>query len=74
MDWTDCNVAKALISSAVSKKLTMLKYYVPRSKGNQWKIQKFHDLLHLPEDMDHWGSPKNFDISALESVLPLSLS
>ena len=49
--------------------MAMLKYYVPRKKGNRWKIQKFHDLLHLPEDMDHWGSAKNFDISALESAL-----
>jgi hypothetical protein len=69
MDWTDRNAAKASIGSAVSKMLAMLKYYVPRKKGNRWKIQKFHDLLHLPEDMDRWGSAKNFDVSALESAL-----
>ena len=32
-------------------------------------IQKFHDMLHLSEDIRRFGSPKNFDAGPLESSL-----
>ena len=47
----------------------MIKCYLPRATGNQWEIQKFHDLLHLVEDMERFGSSKNFDAGPLESAL-----
>ena len=52
--------------------LAMIKYYIPRTtkRGrNGWKLQKFHDLLHLIEDMMRHGSPKNFDCGPNESGL-----
>jgi hypothetical protein len=33
----------------------------PRRKGNQWKIQKIHELMHVARDYAMYGLPANFD-------------
>jgi hypothetical protein len=43
--------------------------YLPRNKGNGWKIQKLHELLHIVEDLVAFGSAKNFDTGIYESRL-----
>ena len=63
----DCR--KTNLHSAIQKLLAMIKCYLPRATGNKWDIQKFHDMLHLAEDMERFGSPKNFDAGPLESAL-----
>jgi hypothetical protein len=57
------------LSTAMSKLMTLVKYYLPRKAGHRWKIQKFHDMLHIPWDMFRFGSPKNWDAGFLESSL-----
>ena len=57
------------IKKAIARMLTMVRYYCPRKKGNGWKIQKFHDLLHLAVDMQRFGCPANFDAGPHESGL-----
>jgi len=63
-EWNKNNV-----DSAVRRLLAMLKLYLPRVSGNGWKIQKFHDLLHLALDIDRFGDPANFDAGPGESML-----
>ena len=57
------------IDKSVRRMLAMVKVYVPRKKGMHWCIQKFHDMLHLAEDIRRFGSPKNYDAGPLESSL-----
>ena len=57
------------VRDSIRRLLSMLKCYMPRKTGNGWKIQKFHDILHLAVDMERFGSPKNFDAGPLESSL-----
>ena len=40
-------------------------------KGNGWRIQKFHDILHLALDMERFGPPSNFDAGPHESGLKI---
>jgi len=63
----DMTESKVLL--AVRKMMSLVLIYVPRSKGNGWKLQKFHDLLHLARDMSRFGSPQNFDAGPGESGL-----
>ena len=30
----------------------------PRSKGQQWNLPKFHEQIHVPDDIERHGSPK----------------
>ena len=57
------------ISASTRKLLAMVKCYMPRKTGLRWKIQKFHDITHLADDIDRFGSPKNFDAGPFESLL-----
>ena len=58
-----------IMATAMSKLMALVKYYLPRKAGHRWKIQKFHDMLHIPWDTYRFGSPKNWDAGFLESSL-----
>ena len=32
---------------------------IPRSTGNNWEIVKFHEQLHVPENIDLFGAHRN---------------
>ena len=59
--------------SAVRQSLVILlnsiKEFTPRNHGNGWKLQKFHEHLHLPMDIYLFGSPQNYDNSPTEHGL-----
>jgi len=56
---------------AIRKWLAYVKTYVPRTKGSGWRLQKFHDMLHVAEEISRWGSPMNFDCGIWESFLKI---
>ena len=41
----------------------------PREEGNGWKLQKTHEMLHLPRYITMYGSPMNYDSGQGESAL-----
>jgi hypothetical protein len=43
--------------------------YCPRQKGNKWKLQKLHELLHFPLMLFFFHHTKNFDASTGERHL-----
>jgi len=49
--------------------LEMVKETIPWNICNGWKLQKFHDLLHVSRDMFMFGSPQNWDASLGEHNL-----
>jgi hypothetical protein len=38
----------------------LLKYF-PRESGSGWKTQKFHEMLHIPENISEYGHPSQYD-------------
>jgi hypothetical protein len=64
----NCNSKEKLLYS-IRKMIRLVKTVLPRKDGNNWKIQKLHELLHIPEDVENFGSPKNFDCGILENRL-----
>ena len=57
------------LTATLRRTMAMIRCFMPRKSGNGWKIQKFHDIMHLAIDMERFGSPKNFDAGPLESSL-----
>ena len=49
--------------------LASIKRYVPHHARNGWRLQKFHDMLHIPWDMQMFGCPQNWDASPGEHNL-----
>jgi hypothetical protein len=66
-EW-DENKEKQLLRS-IRIMLHRLKLTFPCNEGNGWKLQKLHELLHLPIDVTNFGSPKNFDTGIMENRL-----
>jgi hypothetical protein len=54
---------------SIRKMIRLVKKVLPRDIGNGWKIQKLHELLHIPFDVENFGSPKNFDCGIWENRL-----
>ena len=55
--------------ASIRRLLSLLRYYLPRKTGNGWKLQKFHDALHLVKNMKMFGLPQNFNCAQGESGL-----
>jgi len=49
--------------------LSTIKEFTPHNHGNGWKLQKFHEILHLPIDIYMFGSSQNYDNSPTEHGL-----
>jgi hypothetical protein len=49
--------------------LKTLKEFIPRLDGNGWKLQKFHEHLHVVDDISRFGSPRNTDAGSGERSL-----
>lgn len=67
----DGKADRSLIHASVIRMLAMVRFYMPRKKGNGWKIQKFHDILHLALDIERFGPACNFDAGPGESGLKI---
>jgi hypothetical protein len=65
----DGKINTSVIRTSVARMLGMVRWYCPRKKGKGWKLQKFHDILHLAVDMERFGHPSNFDAGPMESGL-----
>ena len=67
--WEDPKKAESLIRLKVREMLGMISVRLPRETGNAWRLQKFHEMLHLASDMSRFGSPQNYDAGPGESSL-----
>jgi len=38
-----------------------IKEFTPRNHGNGWKLQQFHEIMHLSTDIYMYGSPQNYN-------------
>jgi hypothetical protein len=68
IDWTG-DVSKEQQRISIRVMLSTITKVLPRKTGFGWRLQKFHEHLHIPDDIDRFGSPKTFDTSILENKL-----
>jgi Plavaka transposase len=59
----------AATKSSIRKFMEMCKEHIPIEKETAWKKPKFHELLHVVDDMERYGSPVNFCAQRPESLL-----
>ena len=58
-----------LYRAKIAEMVRLLKKTVPRESGYGWKLQKTHEILHIPEYVTKFGHSRNFDSGHGESAL-----
>jgi hypothetical protein len=69
--WADHNaeVTKAIVSRSIAQLMHFSKKYIPTSKSTAWNYPKFHELMHIVDDISQFGAPQNFCAQRPESLL-----
>jgi len=57
------------VDDEVHKMLMAIKMHIPCGVSTGWKLQKFHNMLHILRDMQMFGCPQNWDASPGEHNL-----
>jgi hypothetical protein len=67
--WADHNaeVTKAIVSRSIAQLMHLSKKYIPTSKSTAWIYPKFHELMHIVDDISRFGAPQNFCAQRPES-------
>ena len=65
----DTSFSKAIVSRSICTMMKLCKKYIPTKKPTAWNYPKFHELLHVVDDMIRFGSPLNFCAQRPESLL-----
>jgi len=63
------NKEKEEVMNAICIMMCQIKRYAPHQNRNGWHLQKFHDLLHIVQDIENFGSPNNVDAAPNENNL-----
>jgi hypothetical protein len=58
---TEAEGNESLSLRKIREYMDAIKIYFPHHQGMQWKITKFHQLLHFPWNISRHGSAMNFD-------------
>jgi hypothetical protein len=68
--WADHNaeVTKAIVSLSIAQLMPLSKKYIPTSKSTAWNYPKFHEMMHIVDDMSRFGAPQNFCAQRPESL------
>ena len=61
--------AMATATESIQELMKMCRKNIPTSKPNAWKFPKFHEMLHIVDDMSRFGSPVNYCAQRPESLL-----
>ena len=59
--------AKHVARSAIQTMLSELMNLWPRKKGNGWEKAKFHEQLHVPDDIERNGAPQGWHSGPTEN-------
>jgi len=57
-----------VVDYSICSMLEKKKKYTPWKQNNKWKLQKFHDILHIAWDMHMFGYPQNWDTSPVSTI------
>ena len=61
--------AKLQVQTSIRTLLSMCKQHIPLAKNKTWKYPKFHELLHIVEDIERFGAPINYCAQRTEALL-----
>jgi hypothetical protein len=61
--------SKLSVAAAIRKLMSMCKADIPLAANKSWKFPKFHELLHILNDMERFGAPINYCAQRPESLL-----
>jgi hypothetical protein len=61
--------AKTTLQRSIQALMAMCVARIPSDKINAWNLPKFHELLHLADDMERFGASINFSAQRPESLL-----
>ena len=61
--------AKTTLKRSIQALMAMCVARIPSDKINAWNLPKFHELLHLADDMERFGASINFSAQRPESLL-----
>jgi hypothetical protein len=69
--WADhhAEVYKAIVPRSIAKLMHLSKKYIPTSKSTNWNYPKFHELMHIVDDMSQFGVHLNFCAQRSKSLL-----
>ena len=69
--WTALNhlESKRKVQKAIKTLMEMCVDNIPLSKTKTWKFPKFHELLHIIDNMERFGAPINYCAQRPESLL-----
>ncbi len=69
--WADHNaeVTKAIVSRLIAKLMHLSKKYILTLKSTVLNYPKFHELMHIVDDMIRFGAPENVCVQRPESLL-----
>lgn len=62
-------VSKENALNSIRQFLEMCRSRIPTDKSDRWNFPKFHELLHIVDDISRFGSPNNFSAERPESLL-----
>jgi hypothetical protein len=62
-------VAKDTAQFSIKVLMSTCSIYLPTTNSNRWNFPKFHNLLHVADDMSRFGAPTNFCAQRPESLL-----
>ena len=65
----DTTGAKDAAQRSIQKLLAMCRAKIPVTKATGWKFPKFHEMLHIVDDIARFGAPRNFNAERPESLL-----
>ncbi len=58
-----------VVHKAIQTLMSMCVSDIPLSEGKSWKFPKFHELLHILDNMERFGAPINYCAQRPESLL-----
>lgn len=61
--------AKRIAQASIRRLLEMCHENIPSEKQHPWKFPKFHELLHIVDDISRFGAPTNYSAQRPESLL-----
>ena len=61
--------AKRIAQASIRQLLDMCCHSIPTRNTNPWKFPKFHELLHIVDDICRFGAPQNYSAQRPESLL-----
>ena len=61
--------SKVVVQRAIKTLMSMCVNDIPLSKSKLWKFPKFHELFHIPKNMERFGASINYCAQRPESLL-----